>query len=180
MIDPNFSNIYDAVVDLIAASNAHETAIAENTTAINNNAAAIVACNTSISEIEADITAINGEISDITADTGWIDMTLAEGWSMNDYNTDKPQYRKIGNRVFFRGLVNATAAAGTQITTLPIGFRPSANFFSRWRCAMGYNNDAVNIQVGTNGIVQDYNKTTNTSRSFISLSGISYLTTEQG
>lgn len=178
MIDPDFDNIYDAVVALITASNAHETAIANNTTAINNNAAAIADCNTAIDNIETVISAIDDTISDITTDTGWINMTLNEGWSMYDYTTDKPQYRKIGNRVFFRGLVNATAAAGTQITTLPIGFRPSANSFSRWRCAMGYNNDAVNIQIGTNGIVQDYNKTTNTSRSFISLSGISYLTTE--
>lgn len=178
MIDPNFDNIYDAVVELITASNAHETAIANNTTAINNNAAAIASNTDALDDIETNVAAINSEISDITADTGWINMTLNEGWSMYDYSTDKPQYRKIGNRVFFRGLVNATAAAGTQITTLPIGFRPSANSFSRWRCAMGYNNDAVNIQVGTNGIVQDYNKTTNTSRSFISLSGISYLTTE--
>lgn len=178
MIDPNFDNLYDAVSELIAASNTHETAIAANTTAINNNAAAISSNAAAIIENAAGIAEVSDALNDATTDTGWINMTLNEGWSMYDYNTDKPQYRKIGNRVFFRGLVNATAAAGTQITTLPIGFRPSANSFSRWRCAMGYNNDAVNIQVGTNGIVQDYTKTTNTSRSFISLSGISYLTTE--
>lgn len=177
MIDPNFDNLYDAVTELIAASNAHETAIANNTSAITANATAIAACNTSIGDVEGDITDIYNTVNDITTDSGWINMTLAEGWSMYDYNTDKPQYRKIGNRVFFRGLVNATAAAGTQITTLPIGFRPSANSFNRFRCPMGYNNDAVNIQVGTNGIVQDYTKN-GVQRSFISLSGISYLTTE--
>lgn len=176
MIDPNFDNLYDVVAELIAASNAHETAIAANTTAITTNETAIAVCNISIGDVEDDITAIADTVNAATTDTGWINMTLAEGWSMNDYSTDKPQYRKIGNRVFFRGLVNATAAAGNHITTLPVGFRPSSNSFSRWRCAANQI-EAVNIQVGTNGIVQDYNKN-GVARSFISLSGISYLTTE--
>ena len=177
MIDPNFDNLYDAVSELITASNAHETAIAANTTAINTNATAISSNAAAISANAADIDDVSAALTAATNDSGWVNMELAEGWSMNDYNTDKPQYRKIGNRVFFRGLVNATAAAGNHIAVIPVGFRPSANSFSRWRCSMGYNNDAVNIQVGTNGIVQDYNKN-GVQRSFISLSGISYLTTE--
>lgn len=41
MIDPNFTNLYDAVTELIAASNTHETQISDNTTAIEENADAI-------------------------------------------------------------------------------------------------------------------------------------------
>lgn len=174
MIDPNFSNIYDAVVDLIAASNAHETAIAGNTTAINNNAAAIAACNTSISEIEVDITAINDEISDITTDSGWLDMTLAEGWTF-PYATDKPQYRKIGNRVYLRGLINGANTAGMTIATLPEGYRPTANYFSRWACAHSQT-EQQNIEVKPDGRVNNLGKTSTATsgREFICFAGISY------
>lgn len=105
-------------------------------------------------------------------DSGWIDLTLNSGWSYQ-YDTDKPQYRRIGNVVYLRGLVDGTASAPTTIGELPVGYRPSAGAFNRFACALNQK-DYVNIQVGRNGLITDYTKTTSTARTFICLSGISF------
>lgn len=104
-------------------------------------------------------------------DTGWINLTLNDGWTMGDYASEVPQYRKIGNIVYLRGLVNATTAAGNIIATLPQGFRP-AGYFNRFACALNQT-DKVNVQVNANGLINDYQKGTN-GRTFLSLNGISF------
>ena len=105
-------------------------------------------------------------------DTGWINMTLNSGWTMNDYTSEVPQYRKIGDIVYLRGLVNATTAAGNIIATLPEGYRP-AGYFNRFACALNQT-DKVNVQINANGVINDYQKGTN-GRAFLSLSGISFI-----
>lgn len=106
-------------------------------------------------------------------DSGWLDLPLKTGWSYQ-YDTDKPQYRKIGNVVYLRGLVDATATAQATIGELPVGFRPSAGSFNRYACALNQK-DYVNVQVGRNGLITDYTKTTSMTRTFVCLSGISFL-----
>lgn len=105
-------------------------------------------------------------------DTGWINMSLNFGWSMNDYASEVPQYRKIGNIVYLRGLLNATAAAGNIIATLPQGFRPSG-YFGRYVCALNQTENAV-VQINANGQINDHQKGTK-GRQFLSLYGISFV-----
>lgn len=111
-------------------------------------------------------------VSSEAADSGWINLTLNEGWAMNDYTTEQPAYRKVGNLVMLRGLVNATAAAGNYIATLPEGFRPALNSFNRFVCTHNQA-DQVNIQVGNNGIISDYTRNAQV-RTFLCLNGISF------
>lgn len=111
-------------------------------------------------------------IADDTTDSGWISLTLNEGWSMNDYTTEQPMYRKVGNLVMLRGLVNATTAAGNLIATLPAGFRPATNSFSRFVCSLNQSEQA-NIQVSNTGVISDYTKGSQT-RTFLCLNGISF------
>lgn len=106
------------------------------------------------------------------ADSGWLDLPLKTGWSYQ-YDTDKPQYRKIGNIVYLRGLIDATATAQTTIGELPVGFRPTVGSFNRFACALNQK-DYVNVQVGRNGLITDYTKTTSMTRTFICLSNISF------
>lgn len=105
-------------------------------------------------------------------DTGWLDLTLKTGWSYQ-YSTDTPKYRKVGNVVYLKGLIDATASAQTTIAELPAGFRPVGQY-NRFTCALNQK-DFVNIQVGRNGLITDYTKNTSTARNLISLSGISFL-----
>ena len=55
-------------------------------------------------------------------DTGWIDLPLKNNWAALGGNYANPQYRKINNQVFIRGLINN--GTNTQIAQLPEGFRP--------------------------------------------------------
>jgi hypothetical protein len=105
-------------------------------------------------------------------DSGWINLTLNTGWSMDDYASEVPQYRKIGNIVYLRGLVNATTAAGNILATLPQGFRPSG-YFNRFVCSLNQSDNAV-VQINANGQINDHQKGSK-SRMFLSLNGISFV-----
>lgn len=63
-------------------------------------------------------------ITDLLNDTGWIDATLAPGWSFP--NGGLLQYRKIGYLVYLRGFAinDSGNAYNIPLTTLPEGFRP--------------------------------------------------------
>lgn len=111
------------------------------------------------------------DTSGIIIDSGWLDLTLKTGWSFQ-YETDKPQYRKVGKVVYLRGLVDATASAGTTLGELPAGFRPVGQF-NRFACALNQK-DFANVQVGRNGLITDYTKTTAVARTFLCLNGISF------
>jgi hypothetical protein len=62
-----------------------------------------------------------------TTDTGWLTLTMASGWTANS----AVQYRRIGNRVYVRGLIrddDGVIAAGTYTSaTLAAGYRPGAD-----------------------------------------------------
>lgn len=103
-------------------------------------------------------------------DTGWIDLTLSSGWTFQ-YSGDKPQYRRIGNIVYLRGLIDATSAAAGTIATLPAGFRPLGSFV-RFTCSLNQT-EYANVQVNNNGVINDHQKGTKT-RTFLCLAGISF------
>lgn len=106
------------------------------------------------------------------ADSGWLDLPLKTGWTYQ-YDTDKPQYRKIGSTVYLRGLVDATAAAGTTLGELPEGYRPIGQY-NRFPCTLNQK-EFANVQVGRNGLITDYTKTTSAARALLCLNGISFL-----
>ena len=124
-----------------------------------------------VEALQADVAMLKDKIADVTVeDTGWIPLELNEGWSMNDYATEVPMYRKIGKLVMLRGLVSATSAASNTIAVLPKGFYPSTSF-NRFPCSLNQT-DMVNVQVSRHGII-DYTKGTKT-RTFLCLNGISF------
>lgn len=126
--------------------------VTQNTNAIANNTSAIDA-------LESKHT-----------DSGWRNLSLMSGWTKTPYATEDPQYRKIGNTVYLKGLVNATAAAGTTIATLPSGFSTPGRFFTRLAQSVGQTG-VVNIQINQNGAIMDYTKGAQ-AREFLSLYGI--------
>lgn len=170
-INENFAElytIYDDVEQLKLDVDALETSMStaqQNISTLQNN----------VSTLQNNVSAAQSAISDIEdaiSDSGWINLTLNSGWSCQ-YNTDVAQYRKIGNVVYLRGLLNATQSAGQVIGTLPEGFRPSGHF-ERFTCPH-QQSGTVNIEVGYTGQIKDYTKPNNTGREFISLYGISYI-----
>lgn len=57
-------------------------------------------------------------------DSGWIDLALATG--ITAYSADqKPQYRKIGNEIYLRGVYRGASGTNITVATLPSGFRPA-------------------------------------------------------
>lgn len=106
------------------------------------------------------------------ADSDWLDLILNTGWSFQ-YETDKPQYRKIGNVVYLRGLLDATTSAGTTIGELPEGYRPTGQY-NRFACSLNQK-EFASIQVGQNGLITDYAKTTSVARTSLCLNGVSFL-----
>lgn len=61
------------------------------------------------------------------ADTGWINLSLSAGWGAYPGGHRTPQYRRIGNQVFLRGLLLATSArpGGDTLANLAVGWRPT-------------------------------------------------------
>lgn len=127
-----------------------------------------------VAQLQADVAQLQSDVSDLQAqesDSGWVNLTLNSGWSMDNYAAEVPQYRKIGNIVYLRGLVNATALAGNVIATLPVGYRP-AGYFNRFACALNQG-EFVMIQINANGQINDYAKG-GSGRGFLSLNGVSF------
>lgn len=70
----------------------------------------------------------------IEGDTGWQDLTLKDGISVGSV-LKKAQYRKVGKIVYIRGDVSGVAKAGTILSSIPIGYRPSIPVYSINSCA---------------------------------------------
>lgn len=71
-----------------------------------------------VAELEAQVTALT------PVDSGWLDLPLSNGAVA--YNTaQKPQYRKIGNHVYIRGVLKNVNTFPTTVAQLPEGFRPA-------------------------------------------------------
>lgn len=61
------------------------------------------------------------------ADTGWLALPLA-GSSWTAVSGYTPEYRRIGNTVYLRGMVTFAAGQYTDtIATMPVGYRPATN-----------------------------------------------------
>lgn len=67
-------------------------------------------------------------------DTGWVDITLVNGWTVASGLT--PQVRRVGRQVRIRGRVSGGSGA---ITTLDSQFRPDAQHQSAIRDGSGNN-----------------------------------------
>lgn len=67
------------------------------------------------------------------ADSGWLTLPLKTNYSAG---ASVPQYRKIGNRVMLRGLVNrAAGTAAGAFSTLPAGYRSSTAYVNGYKVA---------------------------------------------
>lgn len=67
------------------------------------------------------------------ADSGWLPLPLKTNYSAG---ASVPQYRKIGNRVMLRGLVNRVAGtAAGAFSTLPAGYRSSTAYVNGYKVA---------------------------------------------
>lgn len=113
-----------------------------------------------------------GDWLKLNDDTGWQTLTLNSGWS-NPYGNDVAKYRKIGNVVYLRGLINGTSAAGNVIATLPEGYRPNGRY-QRIICCKDQSN-TVPIEITNEGTLSDYTKNTSTYREFVSLYGMCWV-----
>ena len=103
-------------------------------------------------------------------DTGWLNLTLQNGWSAYGSGYPAPQYRKSGNLVTLRGkMKTGSINNGTLIFTLPTGFTPTypmdrivSDSSNSWR---------ARLVIATNGQVtlQDFN-----DNGWFSIDGISF------
>lgn len=64
---------------------------------------------------EKRVTKIETDISD----TGWIDIPLKNGWKEYSATYNKPQYRKLGNQVFLKGMLNGAGVSDNWIGSTP-------------------------------------------------------------
>lgn len=60
---------------------------------------------------------LNGAWTLVYGDTGWITPTLTNGFVVGQAT---PQYRLIGNQMFFRGDLGRSSAPTTQVTAFPL------------------------------------------------------------
>lgn len=94
------------------------------------------------------------------SDTGWQSPVYEDGWEA--YNSQPTnvfafRYRRIGNTVFYNGLVKGNLATGNTIFTLPVGYRPSRRFL-----AAGFDSTSavLRFDVDTNGITYSSSRPT--------------------
>lgn len=110
-------------------------------------------------------------------DTGWIELPLNTGWFTykTDYPYDVASYRKIGNIVYLRGLLGASAEAGAIVGSLPAGYRPAGGYNRFIVCDNQYDNTA--IQINMQGAITDMEKVNgvSTARMFLNLAGVFYI-----
>lgn len=78
-----------------------------------------------VAELMTRVASLEAQVSNLqVSDSGWIDLTLLNG--VQAYNENQvPQYRKIGNRVYLRGVFKNVTTFPTNIAQLPVDFRPS-------------------------------------------------------
>lgn len=104
----------------------------------------------------------------------WIDLPL--GTNISAYSSgQKPQYRRVGNEVFVRGVyLGSGIAVGTTIATLPTGYRPSQRIMT-YGVGIGMGIDRLEIETdGTIKIAQTTVTDENISR-FHSFADLSFL-----
>lgn len=126
-------------------------------------------------------------------DTGWITPTMQNSWVDYAGGYTPTAYRRIGNRVFLRGLVKA-GTVNTSMFTLPVGFRPpyillADGVFSTVTRASGaatsgtahthaitYMDMSCRININANGTVVQHQSAGNTNDNvYVSLDNINFL-----
>lgn len=109
-----------------------------------------------VEALEAAFAELQAQIGTVDfSDSGWIDLALSNG--VLPYTTgNRPQYRKIGNKVYMKGAVKNALTAETVIGTLPEGFRPVRIGHSYVQNTTVSNNVAnfVRLVVETNGEIK--------------------------
>ena len=91
--------------------------------------------------------------------SGWLPLPLASG--VSNYGDLVSNYRKIGNIVYYNIWVEKSGLSwGSQVATMPSGYRPIGESTSSGR----YGNGICNFSIATNGII-NFLATTNTSSS---------------
>ena len=63
-------------------------------------------------------------LNDKIADTGWVNLTLSNGWENLGGNYPPAQYRKIGKQVFLRGLIKNNSSNTTRLLNLDSSIKP--------------------------------------------------------
>lgn len=66
-----------------------------------------------------------GVLEGKTEDSGWLTPTLINGWRVVA-GLQAPQYKKVGNRVYIRGVVDNPMVSSSNVFSLPAGYRPPA------------------------------------------------------
>ena len=95
---------------------------------------------------------------DFQEPTPWQSVTFSNSWVDYGSNYDTAQYRKLANgMVELKGFVkNGTTAAGTQMFTLPVGYRPGGwNYFP----AVTSSGSTGSIEIRSTGFVGTVNVT---------------------
>lgn len=96
-----------------------------------------------VAELETQVTALT------PLDSGWLDLTLSNGAVA--YNTaQRPQYRKIGNHIYIRGVLKNVTTFPTTVAQLPDGFRPAQRIIY-FLATNGPN--TARLEIETNGII---------------------------
>jgi hypothetical protein len=110
-------------------------------------------------------------------DTGWTAMTFNAGIGNYGGGFQTGAYKRVGNQVFLRGLLNTSAglAAGFVITTLPVGFRPGqAELLPLFQSAGALNTNRLDVQ--TTGALALNPGAATGSGQWVALGGISFFT----
>ena len=89
--------------------------------------------------------------ADLDIDTGWVDLTLLNGWLNYGGVYPNAAYRMIGGVVYIRGLIKSgTVTNITPLATLPVGCRPAFDHMSAVTASPGSAFARIDVQAGGN------------------------------
>lgn len=129
-----------------------------------------------VADLESAMTVVQQALTgkaDTVADSGWLNITPLNG-ALAYNELQRPQYRKIGNRVFLRGVFKNIVEFPKTVAQLPEGYRPSKRIIFN---GITNGNLTVRYELETNGnlsIVHNGNLTFNETYHY-SLESLVYL-----
>lgn len=106
-------------------------------------------------------------------DTGWINMTLLNGWSNWGGGWAVGRYRRVNGIVYVEGFLNAANRTASQIAVLPEGFRPKEHT-SNAVPGINQTNKYTAISVTSAGSIEIQGGYSDINSSWLSLGTISY------
>lgn len=112
---------------------------------------------------------------DETPEVAWSAMILANGWVNTDAeNYVVASYKKVGRRIFLRGVVNGIGAESSNLATLPMGYRPTTKVYrSMSTSTVDSVPVLVNLRVDTKGTLLVTNSNYTSMRSLV-FDGLSF------